>query len=363
MPKIVADNIPKHIYEKLLKQKETDGFNDKTWRDWIISKSASALQVTDTEGLQRSTRGALRKMWGVNMGYNISLIHKQKIVKSLRDITNPEAESVLVVGGGPSIAIHNQLQTIKDSGYKGTIVSCDRMLVPLLKMGIVPNFVIGVDGSDIILKFYKNPLVKKHKDQIKFLIHLATHPEVVNYLYKIKADVYWFLAHQVFMNDEEVENSDAIALICTTITPHNLHAIQTLVCGGNVGVGAWAFSWSILHKKKVAFIGMDMGYPEGTPLEKTYYYSTFLNMTQERCGGKTTFASLAAQIPFEKEWNPIWKVFTYTDQVFRSYRKIFESYLEITPKDVEITSCVQCGALHHPRLKYSTLKDWLAKNT
>jgi hypothetical protein len=171
MPKkIIADNIPNHIYEKLLKQKETDGFGSKTWREWVISKAATALQVTDTEGLQRSTRGALRKMWGVNMGYNISLIHKQKIVKSLRDLPVPEAESVLVVGGGPSIAIHNQLQTIKDNGYKGTIVCCDRMLVPLLKMGIVPQFVIGVDGSDIILKFYKHPLVRKHKDKLKFLL-------------------------------------------------------------------------------------------------------------------------------------------------------------------------------------------------
>jgi len=294
------------------------------------------------------------------MGENLAYI-RRKDMKSLRDIPESGGKSAIIVGGGPSIAIHNQLETLRDSKYGGQIITCDRMLIPLLKVGIVPNYVVSVDGSPIILNFFKHKLVNQNLDKIKILIHMATHPSVTRFLYRNKAQVYWFLAHSLYASEEEVENSDAIVTLAMTSTKNHIKGIQTLVAGGNVGVAAWASAWVVLHKKIVALIGFDMGYPEGTPLNKTYYYSSFLEHTQATCG-KGTFASLATQIPYEKEYNPAWKSHTYTDQVFRSYKNIFCSFLEIAPADVQTYSCVEGGALYHPKLKYLTLKQFLEEN-
>ena len=269
-------------------------------------------------------------------------------MKSLRDMAEPKGDSVLVIGGGPSIAIHNQLETLRDSNYRGIIVACDRMLIPLLKYGIVPQYVVSVDSSPIIVKFFRHKLVKKHLSEITFLIHIATNPLITRYLYRLHANVYWFLAHQVYATEAEEENSDAVTLLGMTSTKWHIKGVQTLPAGGNVGVAAWALSWVILHKKNIALIGFDMGYPEGTPLNKTYYYSTFIGMTQEKCG-KNALASLYANFPYEKSYNPKWKSYSYTDQVFRGYRNIFNGFLDAAPTNVQTWSCVEGGTLDHPK--------------
>lgn len=358
--KITIDKLPDYTYQRLLKQKENDGYANKGWREWLLCKAATNISLTEQESVHKATGTNLRKLWGMNMGENLAYI-RRKDMKSLRDITEPEGKTAIVIGGGPSIAIHNQLETLRDSRYEGQIVSCDRMLQPLLKFGIIPNYVISVDGSPIILNFFKSKLVKENLKKMNVIIHMATHPSVTRFLYRNKANVYWFLAHQVYQSEEDMEASDAIVLISMTATKYHPKGVQTLVAGGNVGVTSWTFAWNILHKKTVALIGFDMGYPEGTPLNKTYYYSTFLNHAQKACG-KNAFAALATQIPYEKEYNPAWKSFSYTDQVFRSYRKIFYSYLEIAPSDVQTISCVEGGTLYHPRLKYLTFRKFLEEN-
>ena len=342
------------------RQKTEDGYQDKSYKQWILSKGASKLHLTEMENIRKGTGVNLRKLWGMNMGENFAYI-RRKDMKSLRDITEPPSKSVIVVGGGPSIAIHGQLETLKNSDYHGTLVSCDRMLLPLLRIGVVPDYVLSVDGSPIILKYFKSKLFTEYKDKIKVLVHIASHPSVIRYLYRQKVDLYWFLAHAVYVNEAEVEKSDAIVTIAMTSTKDHVKGVQTLPCAGNVGVGAWAFSWVILKKKTVALIGFDMGYPEGTPLCKTYYFSTFLDETQ-RVFGKNDLAALTAHIPYEKEYNPILKCYTFTDPVFRGYREMFSNLLDIVPKDVHTYNCTEGGALQNPNLKCQTFKQFLSEN-
>lgn len=346
--------------ERLNRQKRDDGFANKGWKEWLLSKAAARAQITEMEAIRQGTRTSLRRLWGMNMGTNLGYI-RRKGTKSLRDIEEPLSKSVIVVGGGPSIVIHNQLETLKNSNYHGSIISSDRMLLPLLKMGIIPNYVLSVDGSPIILKFYRSKLFETNKDKIKILTHIAVNPKVIQYLYRQKVNPYWFLAHSVYVKEEEIENSDAIVTICMTVTKHNPHGIQTLVAAGNCGVCAFALSWVILKIKKICLIGFDMGYPEETPLHKTYYYSTFIE-TSQHYFGKNSFASLSAQIPYEREYNPVWKSYAFTDPVFRGYREMLRNLLDIIPNDLQIYSCVEGGALTHPRLKYMTFKQFLEEN-
>jgi hypothetical protein len=361
MVKKIVMRLSQFSYDRLVKQKTADGYEKRSWQEWLMSKAAPGLQVTDAEGIRASTRGGLRQMWGRNMGFNIAYT-RRKDMKSLRDITPPQTSKCIVAGGGPSIELHHQLETIANADRKDlTIITSDRMLIPLLSHGVVPEFVVSVDGSDIILKFYKHPLVKQNLDKIKILAHIAINPLLTRWLYRNHAQVYWFLAHQGYVNEKEVENSDAIVTICMTSSRWHPKGVQTIVAAGNVGVCAWATAIIVLKQLNVGLIGFDMGYPEGTPLNKTYYYSTFLNTTQGRLGANQ-LASLAAQMPYEKEYNPALGCYTYTDQVFRSYKEMFCGLLNLVPSKAELWNLTEGGALYHPKLKYATLKDWLKQN-
>lgn len=360
MKKIVIDDLPQFSYDRLVKQKEADGYGKKSWREWILSKASPSLQVTDAEGIRQSTRGGLRQLWGRNMGHNIPII-RRKNMKTLRDIIPPQKKNCLVVGGGPSIEQHHQLETLAKADRNNlTIVTSDKMTVPLLAHGIVPDYVVSVDGSPIILDFFKHKLFRQNASKIKVILHIAVNPLVVRYLYRNKVQVYWFLAHQIYVSEAEVENSDAIVTISMTSTKDHIKGVTTLVAAGNCGVAAWAFAVIILKAANIGLIGFDMGYPEGTPLNKSYYYSTFLNMTQARFGA-TPFASLSAEIPYENEYNPFWKTRTKTDQVFRAYRDMFCDLLDIVPATAQTWNCCEGGALYHPKLKYATLLEWLQK--
>jgi hypothetical protein len=145
-----------------------------------------------------------------------------------------------------------------------------------------------------------------------------------------------------------------------TVTKDNPDGLQTIVSGGNVGVGAWAFSWVVLKAKPVILIGMDMGYPEGVKRDKTYYYSNIMN-TSRRYTPDATSAAMLAETVYRNEYNPAFKTWAYTDGIFREYANIFYSYLTYAPPEVTTINCTEGGILNHPRLQPATLAETLKK--
>ena len=97
MKKIVAE-VPQFSYNRLVKQKNSDGYGHKSWGDWVMSKAAPTMGVSEQEGIRQATGQNLRKMWGENIGFNLNYIRRPDM-KSLRDLPEPVGDSVLVVGG------------------------------------------------------------------------------------------------------------------------------------------------------------------------------------------------------------------------------------------------------------------------
>ena len=85
------------------------------------------------ESLQDGTF-AMVDMWMHNFARNIPEILVGKNVKVLRssNVVNSK-NSAIVIGAGPSIHEKNHLEQLRKSGYDGTIVCTDRMLIPCLK--------------------------------------------------------------------------------------------------------------------------------------------------------------------------------------------------------------------------------------
>lgn len=344
-------------FEGIKRQKELDGFADKNWQEWLVSKSYAGMWG-DADMMRVSNR-LMRKLWHGNIGHNLAYI-RRKDVKNLRDLAVEAAEntskgSAIVVGGGPSIWAHKHLDVIKNSGYAGTIVASDKLLIPLLQKGIIPQYVVSVDGSDIILNFFKSKLFKQNKDKIKVLLHYTIHPTVARYLYRLKADVYWFIIHS---ETQPTADSEILNAVYMTTTKHNPEGLQSVVAAGNCGVAAWSFSWSIIKKNPVILIGFDMGYPEGASLEKTPYFSTVMRGTSNLAPLEQDYS---LGIAYEKVYNPAWKTWTFTDVVFKNYRRMFNYYLDNLPQNVVTISCTEGGALYHRNLKYAPLKETLEK--
>jgi hypothetical protein len=343
-------------FEKLKKQKASDGFAAATWEKWLLSKGSSGLELTETEQCHIGTK-TMHTLWWKNIGHNLAYI-RRKDTRSLRQLAKIKSEGpAVVVGAGPSVWQHKHLDVLKNSGYRGIVVACDKMLKPLLEHGIVPNYVMTVDGTELIIPFYKNKAFREHVKDIKVLLHFTANPKLVRYLYRLKADIYWFIIHtEMILTPEDA----AMQSVCMTMTKHNPDGLQTIVSGGNVGVGAWAFSWVVLKANPVILIGYDMGYPEGTNLHTTYYYSALMNKTQEQIADSTA-ASLTVATQYQKEYNPAFKCWAYTDVVFRQYKAIFGSFLSHSPANVTTINCTEGGTLHHPRLQHATLAETLKK--
>jgi len=89
------------------------------------------------------TRYAFEAMWMRNTIDNIPSLVGSRSISSLRGILR--GKPVLVVNAGPSL--HNQLQLLHKIQNRIHLIAVDTVLTPLLKAGIVPDFVVTLDAG------------------------------------------------------------------------------------------------------------------------------------------------------------------------------------------------------------------------
>lgn len=124
-------------------------------------------------------------IWMENFANNLPEIKAGKDIRELKPVGGP----ALVVGAGPSISKYKQLDTLVASNFRKTIIATDKMLIPLLKKNIVPQYVVCVDGYAECLRYFNDPLVEKHKDEIKAIFTTFVHPSTIS---TFKGEKYFF---------------------------------------------------------------------------------------------------------------------------------------------------------------------------
>lgn len=350
---IVIRNINETLYKKLRKKKVENGFKEKSWREWLAFLVRDVRLVDRVaDQIMKNTGKTLRALWMRNFGDNLPLIKKNCL--TLRDLAtdNPDG-SAIVVGAGPSIWNHNHLELLAKSGYDGCIIACDKMLVPLLKHEIIPEVVVSVDGHPtLVAKFYDHPLVRKYGSKIKVVLHGTVAKNVPEACKRAKMPIHWFLG----ISDACTENSTTVAMLWMTASKRNPTGIVSMTSGGNTGTASWVLAWHVLKKNPVALVGFDFGYPEGTPLTETPYYSTFMDLDPD-----PTIAALKAQQYYEQFYHPVFKTKVLMCPVFKAYRQYFYELLDMTPPQLTTVNCTEGGSLYHRRLKYMKFKDFLIK--
>ena len=330
-------------YLKLKKRKNEDNCAEETFDKWL-NKHFGDIRLHDTDGdsISKYTVQHLDPLWMGNLARNLPFILKDgKSIKQLVDTEKDKAS--VIVGAGPSIYKHKHIEMLKESNFKGIVCSSDKMLIPLLKNDVIPNYVISIDAhSQLIPAFYKHPLVKKNADKIKVVIGTFVSPNLTKLLRKLGLDTYWFSA------------TGERRMILLTVSEHNPNGLLSLRSTGNTGALSWVFSWSILKCNPTCWIGMDMGYPEGTNLEDTPYYSGILNTPDK------TVSALAASPKYEVIYNPAFKCYAKVDPVFKGYRtELLRAIENDLPSDIIVYNCTEGGTLFGKKIKCVPFKEFL----
>lgn len=299
-----------------------------------------------------------------------------KTILDLPDIDSvkPEGEAIVVVGG-PSLHRKKPIAKIVASSFKGSIITADGSLGYCLRNGLVPNYVISVDPDPLshrIVRWFGDPdldkrpeddyfsrqdldqehwknesrtneelieLVNKYGNRIKAVIATCANPAVTKRCADSGMDLYWW--NPLY---DDYDQPDSI-----TRKVFESNRIPCLTTGGNVGTSAWIIAHTILRKKNVALVGMDLSYAPGTsPLNTQYYYELVKLLGKER----VTEA-------FVHIYNPYLKEAWFADPAYNWYRKVF---LELAKEaDCTTYNCTEGGVLFGDNINFIPLADFLSK--
>ncbi len=300
--------------------------------------------------------------------------NKRFISKTICDLNASAfpATRALVIASGPSLHRRNSVDRIVRARdhFDGTIVVADGSLGNVLRKGLIPDFVVSVDGhSSRIVRWFGDPdlanrpqdeyfsrqlydpvlwenelkaneqmirLVNEHGPKIKAIVATSVHPSVAQRCIDSGMDVYWW---NPIVDD--IENPDGI-----TAQLFRENGVPCMNSGGNVGSSAWVFSHAILEKRHVGIVGMDFGYAPGTDYQKTQYYPELKALL----GDRIAEAFISIPNPYENE---TW----FCDPTYYWYR---ESFLEMSlHADCETYNCTEGGTVFGNGIHYTKLDSFL----
>jgi hypothetical protein len=125
---------------------------------------------------------------------------------------------------------------------------------------------------------------------------------------------------------------------------HRSNGVPCMVSGGNSGSAAWILAHTVLSKRAVVLVGLDLSYPPGTPLEKTQYYKELRELFEDRVSDA-----------FIRVYNPYLKETWYADPAYYWYRQTF---LQMARQASCVTyNCTEGGTVFGKGIKFLPLKD------
>lgn len=272
------------------------------------------------------------KLWWNNLAENLPRIRNGRGTLELKDTC---AGPCVVVGAGPSIEKFGQFELLKK--FKGHVIATDRMLVPLLKEGIVPEYVVSVDGDEVVADFYKDPIVENAR--VKAVFNSQVHPSVAAIC---PGEIFWF---SVVMDN--INGPMSVSRVMYWMTGEKTLASSY----GNAGGFAWALGEFLGHRI-VILVGMDLSYgPDVQPMNTTYW-NGFLEMAK----GKVQDALKH----YRYDSNPFgFKV--VTDDVFNGYREVLHHGIQVSM--AKTINCSPYTVLHGTRISTMSLEEALKRHT
>ncbi|MGE3190686.1 MAG: 6-hydroxymethylpterin diphosphokinase MptE-like protein [Vicinamibacterales bacterium] len=308
-----------------------------------------------------------------NAEANQARIDGAATVLDLRDVPLGDGDTALVIAAGPSLHRQPVAETIKASGYRGTIVATESALGYCLRHDITPHLIVTVDPhATRIVRWLGDPqltrerleadsyfrrqdleprlereveanaellrLIDARGHQVRAAVCSSASPAVVDRIHDVGMTPYWW---NPFFDDFDLPDS-------LTRKIHAMNGLPCLNAGGNVGSAAWVIAAAVLEKQRIAVVGMDFGYYADTPYEKTQYFEEILALV-----GADRLDEVYVRLT-----NPHLGQEFYTDPAYLWYR---DSFLEMAAQaDCRTFNCTGGGILFGPSVEHLSLADFLA---
>lgn len=359
MKDLVVKGFSDPEFAKLQRKKAEDGFGDRSWKEWLQALVADvALEDSVSERFHHSTREKLFDLWMANFAANLAAMARPEgralpqLQQELGVPERPPAGPALVVGGGPSLRVHRHLELLADSRPAGLLlIATERILVPLLRLGVVPDLVVSIDGDhEVIGRFVNDPVVDEHGPDLRVAMATTGAPPVAERFLKAGATIYWF--NPLF---DDYRRRDSVTAVQRAMTRSARwpQGVPSVSCGGHAGATAWVLAHALLKRGPVGLIGLDLGYPVGYPLEKTQCYPVIRELT----GGDPD----AMRAYFTEIYNPDLRRPALLDVMFAEFRRHFLELVGRAPAWAETCNCTEGGSLFGPGIRTLTLREFLAR--
>jgi hypothetical protein len=276
-------------------------------------------------------------MWLENIRSNEKNHGFNETVKTCKNVIEKKS---LVLAAGPSFKkfMHESMEKILANRKDMTIIACDGALPILAQFDCVPDYVVTVDGLQIVSNFYK-----KSKNILKnttAILSTTAHPNVVNECVKSDVNIKWI---QPFFND-----GNDIEFFRSGIT--------SLKMGGNVGTTAYLLSSLLLKNKISGLMGIEFSWSDETPYHDTQYYKNLL----EASGNDHE----KAVNHYVKVKNPRDGKTYLADPVYYAYFLMFSEIWNELPNSVKENTfnLTSQGILNISDLKYISTDEFLILN-
>ena len=216
-------------------------------------------KISDDELLNLVSESTTRlrgPLWLENIRYNERHHGFKETVK-----VSKHGGKSLVLAAGPSFKkfMHGSMEKIVSRRNDLTIVACDGALPVLSQFNCVPDYVVTVDGLQIVSNFYKKS--RSILKGVMAILSTTAHPDVVKECIAADLKIKWI---QPFFNDGK--NASFFR-----------HGITSLKMGGNVGTTAYLLSALLLKSKSIGLMGIEFAWSDETPYHDTQYYKNLLN--------------------------------------------------------------------------------------
>jgi len=293
----------------------------------IYSTTFLTNMPSKAEIIGQNTMQAKLGLWAANLRDNLNIINSCEDITTLPKINGP----ALCLAAGASINLHYE----EIPEFKGTVFACERNLIQLLEHGIIPDYVVSIDGDPIMEKFIDYPLVDEHASEMTAVFATTASPKTVNR----------WKGEKVFFNAwlDDINEIKSVSMVFQEITRK-----ATSHTGGHCGATLWYLSY-YLKANPIILLGIDMAYPISIPdLSHTFIWEGIKHLPREEILKY-----------YRRETNPFGNE-VITEYIWDGYKDAWISWIK-EMQEYETIQCSDYTILHQPPLKVMSFREYLDK--
>lgn len=315
------------------------------YQDWVGHLFNLPKDASEIDMLNASTVTQFLPMWLEN----IRMVFMEDVeIPDMRGIENSVKPGTpgLVIGAGPSLRMNDHLDLLRESVFykerKGVIISVGNNIKECLDSGIVPDYMVLIDGDPTIpLEFIDHDIVDEYSKDITAIFSLIVHKTVVK---RWKGNSLFFMP---VITDLTIPN---VRSVLSGLFPNVIEMDGMANCG--------SFGWNVARHigcNPIALIGLDFSFKPETPIKDTWYYEQLraICSSDKEC----------IDTMYHFHTHSFFGTNCFTDIVYGSFSagstETFKSYKK---RDGIITqNCTEGGIIDDEDIENMYFADWLAK--